>query len=63
MLFRSKIPLDVAASEDFEMIFSADNMKLLPGDYDVEISSKGLSHWAGDKVEYWVAVEKDSKYG
>lgn len=46
----------------FRMIFRADNMKIIPGDYDVQISSKGLAHFKGEKVEYWIAVEQNSKY-
>lgn len=46
----------------FKMIFRADNIKLMPGTYDVEISSKGLSHFKGDTVEYWIAVESTSTY-
>lgn len=46
----------------FRMIFRADNMKIIPGDYDVQISSKGLAHFKGEKVEYWIAVEQHSKY-
>lgn len=50
---------------NYNMIFKVENLKLLPRDYDVRISSKGISHFAsktGD-VEYWIAVETGSKYG
>lgn len=47
---------------NFRMIFRADNIKLIPGTYEVEISSKGLSHWKGAIVEYWIAVESNSTY-
>lgn len=46
----------------FRLIFLAENIKLLPGDYNVSISSKGLSHFKGEDVEYWVAVEQHSTY-
>lgn len=46
----------------FRFIFLAENIKLLPGDYKVAISSKGLSHFKGQDVEYWVAVEQHSTY-
>lgn len=48
--------------KNFRFIFLAENMKLLPGDYNVAISSKGLSHFKGEDVEYWVAVEQHSTY-
>lgn len=46
----------------FRMFFKADNLKIIPGDYAVEISSKGLAHFKGEKVEYWIAVEQNSKF-
>lgn len=48
--------------KEFRMIFLAENIKLLPGDYSVAISAKGLSHFKSDDVEYWVAVEASSHY-
>lgn len=52
-------------SDDFDLILSIANLKLLPGDYQVEISSKLISHFVNKEsnVEYWVALEKSSKYG
>ena len=46
----------------FRMVFRADCIKLIPGSYDVSISSKGLSHWKGANVEYWIAVESNSSF-
>lgn len=46
----------------FKMIFMAENIKLLPGDYQVAISSKGLARFGGDDIEYFVAVESNSSY-
>ena len=55
--------VDVGSTDaKFRMIIRAENIKLLPGDYDVEISSKGLSHFSTRDVEYWVAVESNSTY-
>jgi hypothetical protein len=53
------------ASTNYIMIFKTDNLNLLPRDYDITISSKGISHFkskSGD-VEYWIATEQGSKYG
>lgn len=49
---------DVA--KKFRLVFKAENLKLIPQDYDVKITSKGLSHFKGTQVidvEYWIALE------
>jgi len=52
-------------SDNFDIIFNIANLKLLPGDYQVEVSSKLISHFVNSEsnVEYWIAVEKTSSYG
>jgi len=50
-------------TEKFNMITKAEHLKLFPGDYDVEISSKGASMFKGADVEYFIAVESNSSYG
>ncbi len=47
---------------NFRMIIRAENVKLLPGDYSVQISSKGLSHFKSADVEYFIAVESNSTF-
>jgi hypothetical protein len=32
------------------------------GDYDVSISPRGLAHFKGKNIEYWIAVEATSTY-
>lgn len=49
-------------SSDFQMIFKSDNILMLPSDYRVSISAKGLAHFQGTDVEYFVAVEHHSKF-
>jgi hypothetical protein len=46
----------------FKAIFKFENIKIIPGDYDVTISSKGISHFSGKEVEYWIAVEQSSQF-
>ena len=46
----------------FRALFKAENIKVIPGDYDVEICSKGISHFKGQDIEYWIAVEANSTY-
>ena len=49
---------------DFNFFFKVENMKLLDGTYDVEISSKNISHYTNksSSVEYWIALEPESTY-
>lgn len=51
-----------STDKKFKAIFKADNIKLLPGDYEVSITSKGISHFKGETVEYWIAVEQHSTF-
>jgi len=47
----------------FNFIIDISNLKLLPGDYDVEISSKLVTQFSMENVKYWIALEKSSTYG
>jgi hypothetical protein len=49
-------------SKTFRAIFKAENIKLIAGDYDVAVSSKGISHFKGAEAEYWIAVEQNSTF-
>ena len=46
----------------FRAIFKSENIKIIPGDYEVTISSRGISHFSGKDVEYWIAVEQSSTF-
>jgi hypothetical protein len=50
---------------EFNFILSTNNLKILPGDYDVEISSKLISQFKHTSldVKYWIALEKTSTFG
>ena len=51
------------ASADFTFNFKIENLKIIPGDYDVAVSSKSISHFKNKvkPIEYWIALEPDSK--
>jgi hypothetical protein len=51
--------------ENFNFILNIQNLKMLPGTYQVEISSKLISHFTNveNKTQYWIALEKTSTYG
>jgi hypothetical protein len=46
-------------SEEFEVVFKVDNLKMMQRDYNVAISSKGISHFTTEKgdLQYFVATE------
>jgi hypothetical protein len=46
----------------FRAIFKAENIKVLPGDYKVDICSKGISKFYNDDVEYFISVEQSSTF-
>jgi hypothetical protein len=50
--------------QSFNFFFKVENMKLLDGTYDVEISSKNISHYANKStdIQYWIALEPESTY-
>lgn len=52
--------------QKFKMVFLTENLKMIPGAYDVQISSKGLSLFKNKNqdIQYYVATEaKYSKFG
>ena len=42
-------------TKTFEAVFKAENLKLIAGDYNVQISSKG-AHFYNEEIEYWIAI-------
>ena len=59
--------LDIKTEDDvsYKFWFKVENLKLLPGSYDVEVSSKRISYFKNQKlpIEYWIALEPESSYG
>jgi hypothetical protein len=47
--------------KSFKIVFSVENLKIIPGPYDVNISMKGFSHFKNTKedIQYWIALEKN----
>ncbi len=46
----------------FRAIFRAENMRMMDGDYNVKISSKGISQFIGLDITYWIAIEASSTF-
>lgn len=52
-----------ATDKTFKVNLKVENLKMLPGDYDVSISSKKISRFKGNgDLVYYVAVEADSTF-
>jgi len=51
-------------SSSFDFHFKIDNLKFLPGEYQVDISDKAISQFTNNtnSVTYWVALESTSTY-
>ena len=51
-------------SPEFDFFFKTENMKMLPGDYEVEITSKSVSKFTSSNTDltYWIALENNSNY-
>ena len=60
-----QVVLDEHSGDKFRFVFKTENMKMIPGNYDVEISSKGISHFTlqGQNLQYWIATESTSSFG
>jgi hypothetical protein len=48
----------------YRMVFSTENLRFIPGAYEITIASKGIGHFKNTTlaVEYWVTTETGSKY-
>ena len=60
-----QVVLDEKSGHTFRFVFKTENMKMITGNYDVEISSKGISHFTlqGQNLLYWIATESTSNFG
>ena len=57
--------IDAEGGGEYNFFFKVENLKLLQTNYDVEVSSKNISHFksqTGNAVEYWIALEPESFY-
>jgi len=51
-------------NKSFSLVFKAENIKIMPMDYDVTICARGISRFKAKDVTYFIAVEdKLSKFG
>ena len=52
-------------NETFNLVFKIENLKLFSGDYNVELTSKGISKFThtSNTLQYFIATESDSSFG
>jgi gp45 sliding clamp, C terminal len=60
----NSIELGEGNGKTYKVVFKTENIKLIPGSYEVDISFKGIGHFKNikDDIDYWIAFEsKDSE--
>ena len=62
--YEMELDKDNACKTDFNFVINMPNLKLLPGDYFVNISSKLISNWTNNDypIDYFIALEKSSTF-
>lgn len=55
---------DIKSDNSFRLIFKTENLKMIPGNYNVEICSKGISKFVdtNKNISYWITLETSSVY-
>ena len=63
--FSIDIDGEFKSDTQFNVIINISNLKILPGDYDVQLSSKLITQFKNREVNvtYWIALENSSKFG
>lgn len=56
---RYEVEVSDYGGDPFDMTIKVENLKLIPADYEISLSSKGMSHFKSDKVQYWIAVQSN----
>tara|TARA_B100001113_G_scaffold353411_1_gene357651 strand:+ start:3267 stop:3926 length:660 start_codon:yes stop_codon:yes gene_type:complete len=54
--------VDAQGDGTYKFYFKTENLKLIPGSYDVTVSSKNISSFKNGKTQYWIALEPESSY-
>ena len=63
--FKVHVPVDEKTKDvPYKFWFKGENLKLIPGSYNVNVSSKKISHFSNTKVpvQYFIALEPESSY-
>lgn len=51
-----------STDKEFTAVFKIENIKVIPGNYTVELCSRGISRFKSDTSEYFIAVEATSTF-
>lgn len=56
---------EFTSDAQFNVIMNISNLKILPGDYEVQLSSKSISQFKNKEVNvtYWIAIHQSSTFG
>lgn len=55
--------IEVGKTDDtFTLIIKTENLNIIPSNYNVELSSKGISKFVGQHATYFIAIESKSTY-
>lgn len=62
--FSIDVPGEFDEGEEFNLLVKIEYLKMIPGDYDVEVSKRLIARLTNDAepVTYYVSLEKDSKW-
>lgn len=61
--FSILVPGEYDKDVDFQFVLHIPNLKLISGDYEVDVSTKLISRFTTEDVVYYIALEKSSTYG
>ena len=58
----NELEIDSGNGKKYKMLFKTENMKMIPDDYEVSISFKGIAHFKNTTkpLQYWVTTELGS---
>lgn len=58
------VQVDHTSESRYKFIFKTENLKMIPGDYKVEVCSRGISRFFNEKLnaEYFIAIEAHSEF-
>lgn len=55
------LAVDEQSDHEFQFWLKVENLKMLPGDYDIQFAEKKVVKFVGP-VNYWIAMESDSTF-